>query len=489
MKKYLTSEITAPLKVIFLGLVLGFGVSVVSAQVPGWSVPPAGTVPPANNAAEPINILPTSQYKGVYGDTNASAQRLSIYGGFWANSVFSNLGLFANTLIVGNPFSATTNGTATILSTLDVHNKSNTGPLGKVRIGKPYADYSSNHNDYGAGMVIDLEGRGSGGAGRDGLAIFADKSQLYSNIITNKPLFGVWSTSVGQQGTVPGSNNWASLMMDSALINGNALIAGTVKIAGGTPGTGKVLTSSNAFGNAVWTDPNTLINQQTQNSSVTLKSVRVTGKGSGNLIAWCPMGYVAIGGGGDCESNGIGISEPVNGSGGPHGVGTVSYDADGAWSQNEEIGWMVKCRNNSSSQDVHANVICMNQGGGGTAQSIVWIQTSGSGSAGQSCNTWFDSQYPSAVQSGANYDGGATIGGEGCLYQHVSDPNKFFPANNASAHASMKPVASHTITANSEYCVGGAQNPCSASYNAVTGGAGLFPTYPVGTVFRTYYRN
>ncbi|MCF7831464.1 MAG: hypothetical protein K9M36_01075 [Candidatus Pacebacteria bacterium] len=137
-------------------------------------------------------------------------------------------------------------------------------------------------------------------------------------------------------------------------------ILGKVKITGGDPGDGKVLTSD-ATGSAAW---KTINSSLIQGDSI----VRVRRDNPVHVAyAWCPVGYIVIGGGGDCESE-IKISQPVpvmngncpstSGTGASAGGSCTPTNILDTPRFNNVQGWRVQC-SGAESNDAHAEAICL----------------------------------------------------------------------------------------------------------------------------------
>lgn len=265
-------------------------------------------------------------------------------------------------------------------------------------------------NEFGSmPTVLDLNGDDSSArlaAGYSNINLSSDGS-----IILNKP--GNYNThSVGINTASPDNTNGTVLDIN-----------GKIKITGGNPGAGKVLTSD-ASGYASW------------GSGITPKIFTANSGSSNDLaVATCGQGgnadpaYVggyAVGGGGQCiHYHDYKITE--------------SYPSSSS-------SWYVRCDGN----DVSAYVICIpgsgsSTAGGGTtgggtggggSQAITWHAATGTGSYGQSCATWLGSSYTASksraityyafnVLSGLNgyytYPGNMGIATGKCTYQ--KDPS------------------------------------------------------------------
>lgn len=272
---------------------------------------PTGTAP-SGNVPAPVNTGTFMQTKlGDLGLAGTGTGNLfATMNGWFGGGVFAKTGYFGTD---SSSVSATTN----ILSAM-------TSLLGKGLV----VDQSGSPTVHNAIFTVDLRGN-SGSTGRNAIDVEASSDNTHAVLSTNMPGFHLWSNAISG-----GS--------DAGILAGYGFFKGLVTIQDGTQGAGKVLTSD-ADGNASWNA------FQTDSTNGLITYVRVDGTGQDTAV--CPSGYVAIGGGGDCQDL-MTISQPD-----PAGNGV------------QATGWKVVCGTPNiasggsghfnSGGAVHAEAICM----------------------------------------------------------------------------------------------------------------------------------
>lgn len=110
-------------------------------------------------------------------------------------------------------------------------------PTGRVSIGAGLAPGA--RLDVKGDIRADLTNK-SGAAGRDAIKILASADNNIGSILVNKPQLELWNSTGGVR---------AHLWVNGLDANGS------VRIAGGAPAAGKVLTATNDQGNATWQTP------------------------------------------------------------------------------------------------------------------------------------------------------------------------------------------------------------------------------------------
>ncbi len=366
MKKYFTKDIAQPLKVIVLGLALGLGVSIVSAN---WTPPPA-TAPgcPTNqNVAgcdAPINVSATGQGK----DGASLGAKLFIHGLFGADRIYG-----AESFNLAGP---TGNGGGTFIAD------------GKANIfGQLKLDLS-----YGGGGGTDVLNL-VGNTGSDHIGIVQNKPNLtfwdsvlstFTNLNAGNGIFN--RTDVQDQDPILQVNRGgqAGLTVEPGYSNGETVrttFNGKVAINDGTAGSGKVFASTNGNGMGAWADLSTSGGVPLSGNDVVVLGRYYDNDGSSevqNAWAYCPSGYVALSGGGDCEGGKIRITQPIHsdfGNPGGYAEGPGWSDQNASNSSNYTYlpgtdkvanygrfpnGWQLACdQGNSSHLDLRINVVCL----------------------------------------------------------------------------------------------------------------------------------
>ena len=264
-----------------------------------------------------------------------------------------------------------------------------------------------------AALDIDLTGRTDAG-GRDGLSIKSAVGQMASAFVTNSQVFHFYSDLISKDARI-----WA----------------GSIKLSEYSPAAGKVLTSGDSDGNAVWGTLQAGGGVPLSGNDVLVLGRYYNNQGSGQVHdawAYCPSNYVAISGGGDCENGTIQISQPIHsdfGAPGAYAGGPGSRDQSssnpGGYTYvpgTDKVanygrfpnGWQLKCANGRNDKDdLHINVVCLKitpptvtttyPAVGlvvpvGSNPNASWKTLTGgvTGSVGQSCNDWL----PTTGQAG-----------------------------------------------------------------------------------------
>ena len=397
--------------IVALALVLGIGVSVFADNYVGAPAFP-------QNAPTPLNILGDvagAQSKGdarlilpstdpyaqmPLGKQNFAGSTLSLWG---STFVGKNLNVFgaANTgdLTVGQSGVLGNSRVGNIFGKLFINNDT-TSPSAGIKVGGD-GTAGTLASTLRAALDIDLTGRTlnssqAGVPGADAVSVKSAVGAISSAFITNSQVFHFYSDLISKDARI-----WA----------------GSIKLSEYSPAAGKILASGDAEGNAVWSTFDAGETKVVHVSTVD----RDTGNPRINK-AYCPTGYVAIGGGGDCEHGDIRISRPITGT--PNA-------ADYTWNTQYETrtdtgagqaatmanGWMINCGNDNSDGDIHVDVMCIkitkptltvptptsvtSVGGGTTSDpnpNASWKTLTGgvTGSVGQSCNDWL----PTTGQAG-----------------------------------------------------------------------------------------
>lgn len=390
--------------IVALALVLGIGVSVFADNYVGAPAFP-------QNAPTPLNILgdatgaqskgdarlilpPTDPYAQMpLGKQNFAGSTLSLWGSTFVGKNLNVAG-DANTgnLTVGAEGVIGNARASNFFGKLFVNN--NNGSSGGIKIGGSEASQTL-ASSLRAAIDVDLTGR-TGPAGTDVLFMKSAVGAMKSAFITNAGAIQFWS-DMGREARL-----WA----------------GSIKLSDYNPAPGRILASGDAEGNAVWSTFDAGETKVVHVSTVD----RDTGNPRINK-AYCPTGYVAIGGGGDCEHGDIRISRPITGTPNANdytwntpyetrtdtGAGTAAILAN---------GWMINCGNNNSDGDIHVDVMCIKitkptltvptpvgvtavaaptSGTTGTPTGPSWkAVTKADGILGQTCTAWL-AQAPSMV--------------------------------------------------------------------------------------------
>ena len=422
MQKYFTKEITQPLKVILLGLVLGLGISVVSAD---WTQPlaPAPTCMSGNPGCDaPINVGSAFQAKsGVVSLT-----------GLTVNSTGSptTTGVTELQATLSNPLGLMVWGNTGISNDLTVGSASPFFGIGGARNIKLYGNSDvvaapdPSTGVVGGGLSVDL-GAANGANGRNAVNLVASQDNDSVGIIQNVPNFFLYDYGSGDranllakganfangQVTIDNSTATGALGTDQLILNSNpsydhtsiisnlqklqiwnsttqtgaTLGARNVQLNDGTEGLGKVLTSDGS-GLSSWQPATT--------------STKVVGANNcGHQVAvMCPTGYYVTAGGGTCEDNSsssdqtrdMEASMPIDGSySRAPNDGTVRNGTD-------FVGWNAQCHSNGSGNAcVSVYAICSPIPGytpppppPPPAPSWHYPGYASAGTAGQTCEAW-----------------------------------------------------------------------------------------------------
>ncbi len=356
MQKYFTKEISQSLKVIVLGLAIGLGVSFVSAN---WTAP-IGTAPTcaAGNPGcdAPINVSTNNQSKGN-GIQNIGTT-FNVYGTSSADQLLGFDGL-----TVGAAGTMIANDAAKLFSTLTI-NKS------------AYPDTST---DARGRNLIELLGSANSG---DSVGI-----------IQNKPWFFFWQYGPNNPGSRAGiragNGDFTGTMNIGAEVDPQeqdpllqvnrggsvgftvnpgptaaevvrSIFNGKIQVKDGTQGAGKVL-ASDANGLGSWS--------ALSGGGLDIKYVSVNDFDSGAPrynYAYCPAGYIPIGGGGDCGNGNMDISQPIISGGDSWNGGPEDNTDTGNGTARDPYalgyrGWMIGCGDGTGQPadgDIHVDVIC-----------------------------------------------------------------------------------------------------------------------------------
>jgi hypothetical protein len=375
--------------IIALALVLGIGVSVFAENYVGPGAFPA-------NAPTPLNVTSEPQAKG---DFQTSLSALLKVGG--SAGIKNGLTVVENAQvgglkvgIEGQP-SAVGGAVGNIFGKLFINNNTDSLSSG-IKIGGS-ANGGALTSSLRAALDIDLTGRTGAGA-VDGISIKSAVGSMKSAFITNAGAIQFWS-DMGREARL-----WA----------------GSIKLSDYSPSAGKILASGDAEGNAVWSTFNP--------GSMDIKYVSVVDNDTGGPrvnFAYCPSGYIPLGGGGDCESGQLEVSRPMlgmNGDGWVSGLEEVTdqggtrprdpyaFPTNFSGGTSPVRGWVVECGGGDG--DIHVQVICGKITPPSftvptpTAITAVASQSPGSwktltggisGNDGQACDTWL----PSTGQAGS----------------------------------------------------------------------------------------
>lgn len=195
------NKLITNLKILTIALALSVGMSYAFAD---WSNPPAGTTPPANNTAAPINVGSVLQTK---------TGPLTVSG-------FSSLG----NVVIKSPESFHYSDRGGILRLAP-----SSDPSAKDYYFQLVRGWNVSGNPVGDGDKFHFSG-------------------LYGN--KNTVTFDITNQKVG----IKNQNPTAELDVNGKTKTSDLEVSGTVAIRGGAPGPGKVLTSVDATGNARWVD-------------------------------------------------------------------------------------------------------------------------------------------------------------------------------------------------------------------------------------------
>jgi hypothetical protein len=466
MQKYFTKELTQPLKVIFLGLVLGAGISFAAAD---WTAPPAAapTCPASTLGCNaPINVGSTSQKKSgkitlgtgtldaATDNYSASFNKGTSNAGIEADGIVNVAGLFnlggalfgfpgapaADVAIYG---SLTENGPTTVngTTTLDasslgsgnggigsralvLKSNANTGTAwaNSVTIASPTAANLTIYDDTRQ-QPMSLRAQDGKFNGQIGVGAAYNTSQApvwrsggIDVDLSGRPgssgsdgmSFNV-ASGVDHVGLV--AKNTSTFNFWSDVLGNNAkIVAGAIQLTNGNPVAGQVLTATDSSGNAAWLPSNTPTMQYIEVDA----PAQVT-----TASAHCPAGYVLTGGGGSCDNAG-GANYPTQRS---------------SFNGSEHNQWDVACAGNGANPAAHAYAVC--QSIPNYVAPIVWslnttplIMSGTNGFYGQSCQQW--SGKPSnklksrtTTNNGASYQ--ETVGqcaymsGSGACVNHASN--------------------------------------------------------------------
>ncbi len=304
MQKFFTKEIIQALKVIVLGLVLGLGVSVVSADwvQPSAQAPTCQSGNPGCDA--PINVSSSNQSK----DGPALASKFNVYGIFSADKVlaFNQLWVKSNTVSPISPTAIQFGGRANI-------------------------DLS----DWNQDPAVN-------GNARDAIQITGGPRENSVGIITNKPQFYFWNTPGNGYATVQAKN---------------------IQLTDGTQGEGKALVSD-ANGLSSWKDitpptPTVTVTGGDMDVVIMGHKRNVTNMSEFNTEAYCPASHpILLGGGGDCQSPAAIIQSHPTYPGNARPRTEYNYDIES--NEPAQSGWTTVCRipSTPNGKDVHSWAIC-----------------------------------------------------------------------------------------------------------------------------------
>lgn len=351
MQKYFTKEISQSLKVIVLGLAIGLGVSFVSAN---WTAP-IGTAPtcatgnPGCDA--PVNISTSIQSKA--GPLVPTAQ-LYIHNIFGADNVVA----------------------------VESFNAGGQAPLFQLPDGKA--------NIFGQ-LTIDRSTK-NGASGRNLFNLVGSPDNDSVGVLQNKPWFFFWDYGTqpngraslrAKHGDFTGTMNIGSEVdpqEQDPLLQVNrggsvgftvnpgptaaevvrSIFNGKIQVKDGTQGAGKVL-ASDANGLGSWS--------ALSGGGLDIKYVSVNDFDSGAPrynYAYCPAGYIPIGGGGDCGNGNMDISQPIISGGDSWNGGPEDNTDTGNGTARDPYalgyrGWMIGCGDGTGQPadgDIHVDVIC-----------------------------------------------------------------------------------------------------------------------------------